>query len=60
MFGFICCGGALYDYFLDVTFNLNGVIYIGAGVTFALAGILGMIGSVTFLMFVSDSVTKKT
>ncbi len=53
-------GGALYDYYLDVTFNLNGVIYIGAGVTFALAGILGMIGSVTFLLFVSDSVTKKT
>jgi len=48
-------GGALYDYFLDVTFNLNGVVYLGAGVTFVLAGILGIIGSITLLLFVNSS-----
>ncbi len=48
-------GGAIYDYFLDITFNLNGVVYLGAGVTFVLAGILGIIGSITLLLFVNSS-----
>ncbi|UCE14199.1 MAG: MFS transporter [Candidatus Heimdallarchaeota archaeon] len=46
-------GGMLYDYFLDVTFYLNGNVYIGAGVSFALAGILGIIGSITLMVFVN-------
>ncbi len=48
-------GGALYDHFLTTTFNLNGIVYIGAGVTFAFAGILGIIGSICLLLFVSTS-----
>ena len=48
-------GGALYDNFLTTTFNLNGIVYIGAGVTFALAGILGIVGSIALLLFVSTS-----
>lgn len=48
-------GGALYDQLLGITFNLFGVVYLGAGVTFALAGILGIIGSFTFLLFVSQT-----
>ena len=48
-------GGALYDYFLTTTFNLNGIVYIGAGVTFAFAGILGIVGSICLLLFVSAS-----
>ncbi|UCG89814.1 MAG: MFS transporter [Candidatus Heimdallarchaeota archaeon] len=48
-------GGVLYDNFLDVTFNLNGVVYLGAGVTFVLAGILGIIGSITLLLFINSS-----
>ncbi|MFX1284608.1 MAG: MFS transporter [Promethearchaeota archaeon] len=47
-------GGILYDYFLDVTFTLNGFVYLGAGVTFILAGILGIIGSITLLLFVNS------
>lgn len=47
-------GGALYDQFLGSTFNLIGVEYLGVGVTFVLAGILGIIGSMTFLLFVSS------
>ncbi len=53
-------GGALYDNFLDTTFNLNGIIYIGAGVTFALAGILGIIGSIALLLFVSTSSPRES
>jgi MFS family permease len=47
-------GGAIYDQFLGSTFNLIGVEYLGAGITFVLAGILGIIGSITFLLFVSS------
>ncbi|UCG00720.1 MAG: MFS transporter [Candidatus Heimdallarchaeota archaeon] len=46
-------GGALYDQLLGITFNLSGVVYLGAGITFAVAGIFGIIGSITFLKFVT-------
>ncbi|MFX0123683.1 MAG: MFS transporter [Candidatus Hodarchaeota archaeon] len=47
-------GGALYDQLLGVSFNLIGGVYVGAGLTFALAGILGLIGSIIFLLFVTS------
>jgi DHA1 family multidrug resistance protein-like MFS transporter len=46
-------GGILYDQLLGITFNFFNVVYIGAGVTFALAGVLGIIGSITFLLLVA-------
>lgn len=46
-------GGALYDAFLGLEFNFSGVLYLGVGVTFALAGILGVIGSIILLLLVN-------
>ncbi|MFX0013346.1 MAG: MFS transporter [Promethearchaeota archaeon] len=53
-------GGALYDQYLNVTFTLNGVVFLGAGVTFALAGFFGIIGSITLLLFVNSSDYRET
>jgi DHA1 family multidrug resistance protein-like MFS transporter len=49
-------GGALYDQLLGISFNIIGLEYIGVGVSFAFAGLLGIIGSIVFLLLVtSDS-----
>lgn len=46
-------GGVFYDHFLEVTVNLNGIEFLGAGVTFVLAGIFGIIGSIALLLFIN-------
>ncbi|MFX0208192.1 MAG: MFS transporter [Candidatus Hodarchaeota archaeon] len=48
-------GGILYDSFFNARFKLGGVIYIGVGVTFALSGILSMVGSLLLLLFIKSS-----
>jgi DHA1 family multidrug resistance protein-like MFS transporter len=46
-------GGVLYDLLLGISFNIIGLEYIGVGITFAVAGVLGIIGSLTFLLLVT-------
>lgn len=45
-------GGIVYDTFLGDQFNFWGISYYGVGITFALTGILSIIGSLFLLIFI--------
>ncbi len=47
-------GGILYDAFLNVQYNIGGISYFGVGITFALTGILSIIGSIFLLLFINS------
>ncbi len=52
-------GGLLYDLFFMKNFELgNGITYFGAGVTFAFAGLLTLLGSILLLLFVNYNKDK--
>lgn len=45
-------GGIIYDALIGVTYDIGGTIYYGVGASFALAGILSIIGSIFLLLFI--------
>ncbi len=45
-------GGIIYDALVGVTYDIGGTVYYGVGASFALAGILSIIGSIFLLLFI--------
>jgi DHA1 family multidrug resistance protein-like MFS transporter len=53
-------GGAIYDAFLLVEFNIGDIIYYGVGFSFACAGIISVISSFFLLIFIKPKKQEQT